>query len=62
MYSEFDKELSFIGFKSKLLKRNEEFQYEYRTDKYGFSSLRTIAHYYFKTPYFPDYWQYNFNF
>lgn len=59
MYSEFDKELSFQDFKSKILKRKEEFQYEYRTDKYGFSSLRTIAHYYFKTPYFPDYWRYH---
>lgn len=59
MYSEFDKELSFQDFKNKILKRKEEFQYEYRTDKYGFSSLRTIAHYYFKTPYFPDYWRYH---
>lgn len=57
MYSEFDKELSFEDFKGKILKRKDEFQYEYRTDKCGFSSLRTIAHYYFKTPYFPDHWR-----
>lgn len=43
MYSEFDKELSFQDFKSKILKRKEEFQYEYRTDKYGFSSLGSIS-------------------
>ncbi|WP_269236969.1 hypothetical protein [Flavobacterium flavigenum] len=61
MFSEFNKELSFEDFKNKLLKRKDEFQYEYRTDKYGFSSLRTIAHYYFKTPYFPDYWRNHIN-
>jgi hypothetical protein len=59
MFSEFDKELSFEDFKNKLLKRKDEFQYEYRTDRCGFSSLRTIAHYYFKTPYFPDYWRFH---
>lgn len=57
MFTDFNKELSFEDFKKKLLKRKDEFQYEYRSDICGFSSLRTIAHYYFKTPYFPDYWR-----
>ncbi|OWP85062.1 hypothetical protein BWK59_02160 [Flavobacterium davisii] len=60
MYSELNEELSFEGFKNNLLKRKDEFLYEYRTDKAGFASLRTIAHYYFKTAYFPDHWRGNF--
>ncbi|AYN04688.1 hypothetical protein [Flavobacterium sp. 140616W15] len=61
MFSDFNKELSYEDFKKKLLKRKDEFQYEYKTDKCGFSSLRTIAHYYYKTPYFPDYWRNHIN-
>jgi len=50
--------LSFKEFKEKISKRQNEFQYEYRTDKAGFSFLKNLAHWYFKTPYFPDKWRF----
>lgn len=50
-------ELDFQSLKEKLLKRKDEFQYKYRTDKAGYPFLRDLAHIYFKTPYFPDKWR-----
>jgi len=51
------KPLSFKDFKAKLGKRKSEFEYDYRTIKSGFKHLLPLAHYYFKTPYFPDKWR-----
>ncbi|MEH6680324.1 MAG: hypothetical protein V7724_07230 [Sediminicola sp.] len=50
-------ELCFKKFKAKLEMRKEEFIYEYRTDKAGYSFLKDLAHFYFQTPYFPDKWR-----
>ena len=50
-------ELDYPSFKEKLLKRKDEFQYEYRTDKAGYPFLRELAHIYFQTPFFPDKWR-----
>ncbi len=50
-------ELDFKSFKDNLKKRNDEFKYEYRTDKAGYPFLRDLAHIYFKTPFFPDKWR-----
>lgn len=50
-------DMSFPDFKSDYLKRIDEFEYDYRTDKAGYSFLRNLAHIYFQTPYFPDKWR-----
>lgn len=47
---------SFEDFKYKRL-ANKEFDYTYRTVEAGFSELVTLAHVYFKTPFFPNYWK-----
>jgi hypothetical protein len=49
---------SFEDFKKKRL-LNKEFDYSYRTVEAGFSELVTLAHVYFKTPFFPNYWKEN---
>lgn len=53
----FTEDLDFVSFKEKLLKRKDEFQYEYRTDKAGYFFLRDLAHIYYNTPFFPDKWR-----
>lgn len=60
LYKGFDKELSFEEFKETVFARKEEYTYDYRTDKAGFSFLRDLAHIYFRIPYFPDKWVYLF--
>lgn len=52
-----DGELNFDDFKTKIINRKKEFEYDYRTDKVGYSFLIDLAHFYFKTPYFPDKWR-----
>lgn len=54
---ELNAEINFNEFKEKLLKRKNEFEYEYRTDKAGYGFLRNLAHFHYKTPYFPDMWR-----
>jgi hypothetical protein len=49
--------LSFEDFKMNYEVRVEEFEYDYRTDKVGYSNLRALAHIYFRTPFFPDKWR-----
>lgn len=53
----FQSEMTFEEFKQEYQKRIDEFQYEYRTDKAGYSYLRNLAHIYFQIPYFPDKWR-----
>jgi hypothetical protein len=50
-------DLDYESFKEILSKRKDEFQYEYRTDKAGYSFLKDLAHIYFNTPFFPDKWR-----
>lgn len=57
LFSNLQEEMSFEDFKLDYKKRINEFQYEYRTDKAGYSFLRNLAHIYFQTPYFPDKWR-----
>lgn len=57
LYKDFNEKLSFEDFKKDVIKRKEEFNYEYRTDEAGFSFLKDLAHIYFKTPFFPDKWR-----
>lgn len=57
MFKDFDKELSFEDFKEIIRNRKDEFYYQYRTDKAGYSFLKDLAHIYFRTPYFPDKWR-----
>lgn len=49
--------MSFDEFKQNYRERIDEFQYEYRSDEAGFSSLRNLAHIHFKISYFPDMWR-----
>lgn len=49
--------LTFQEFGEKFEKCKDEFSYKYRTDKAGYGFIRQLAHYYFKTPYFPDEWR-----
>jgi hypothetical protein len=51
------KELSFSAFKEKILSSKDEFEYDYRTVKAGYSPMIDLAHIYFLTPYFPDTWK-----
>lgn len=53
-------DLDFVNFKKKVESRKCEFEYDYRTDKSGYSFLRDLAHLFYKTPYFPDKWRYLF--
>lgn len=48
---------SFDEFKADLIECKNEFRYEYRTDKVGYLFLRDLAHFHYKTPYFPDRWR-----
>jgi hypothetical protein len=57
LHKNFDEDLSFDEFKEMMLSQKDEFTYEYRTDKAGFSFLKDLAHIYFNTPYFPDKWK-----
>lgn len=50
-------DMTFEDFKREYQKRVDEFEYDYRTDKVGYSFLRNLAHIYFRTPYFPDKWR-----
>jgi hypothetical protein len=50
-------DIDFEKFKLDYQERINEFQYEYRTDKAGYSFLRNLAHIYFQIPYFPDKWR-----
>lgn len=52
-----DNDLNFEDFKKKINDRKNEFEYNYRTDNEGYPFLRSLAHYYFMTPYFPDKWR-----
>ena len=61
LHKELTKELSFEEFKETIITRKDEFTYEYRTDKAGFSFLKDLAHIYYKTPYFPNKWACLFN-
>lgn len=47
---------SFEEFKKKRL-AGSEFEYQYRTVEVGFPELITLAHVYFKTPFFPNFWK-----
>ena len=58
LHKHFNNKLSFEEFKEMLVARKDEFTYEYRTDKVGYSFLRELAHIYFRTPYFPDKWSF----
>ena len=57
LHKNFDENLSFEEFKEQVLLQKDEFIYEYRTDKAGYSFLKDLAHIYFRTPYFPDRWR-----
>lgn len=50
-------DMTFEDFKNEYQKRIKEFEYDYRTDKAGYSFLRNLAHIYFQIPYFPDKWR-----
>lgn len=50
-------DLNFIELREKMVKRKEEFIYEYRTDRAGYPFLKDLAHFYFGTPFFPDKWR-----
>ncbi len=50
-------QLSFKEFKNELIKLKDEFEYDYRCEKVGFGFINSIAHNYYKTPYFPDKWR-----
>lgn len=52
-----DEPLDFENFKKKIKLRKDEFEYHYRTDKSGYPFLRDLAHFFYKTPYFPDKWR-----
>ena len=41
----------------KKTKVKSEFDYDYITDKTKFSSIRMLAHIFFKTPFFPNEWR-----
>lgn len=50
-------DINFKEFRDKMLKRKNEFEYDYRTDNAGYGFLRELAHFHYKTPYFPDNWR-----
>lgn len=49
--------ISFEEYRNGLIKCKNEFDYDYRTDKSGYSFLKNLAHYFHSTPYFPDKWR-----
>ncbi|RYM35723.1 hypothetical protein ERX46_01645 [Brumimicrobium glaciale] len=49
--------ISFVEFKKNLIDCKDEFSYKYRTDSSGYELIRDLAHFTFKTPYFPDKWR-----
>ncbi len=49
--------IDFSEFKEKIMNRADEFDYQYRTDKAGYSFLKDLAHIFFQTPFFPDKWR-----
>lgn len=51
--------LSFEEFKEDLYNRKNEFKYTYRTDAAGYPMLKSLAHVYFQTPFFPDFWRWH---
>lgn len=53
-----DEKLNFDEFKTSFFNNTKEFEYEYRTDKAGFSYLRNLAHIFNEIPYFPDKWRF----
>lgn len=57
LYLNLQDDMTFDEFKRDYQKRIDEFKYEYRTDKAGYSFLRNLAHIYFQTPNFPDNWR-----
>lgn len=57
MTKNFKDDFKFEDYKEYVLSLKNEFTYEYRTDKAGYSFLRDLAHIYNKTPYFPDKWR-----
>jgi hypothetical protein len=57
MTKNFKDELDFEDYKKLVLSLKNEFTYEYRTDKAGYSFLKDLAHIYNRTPYFPDKWR-----
>ena len=57
LFINFHDDMSFEDFKNDYQKRIDEFEYDYRTDKAGYSFLRNLAHVYFQIPYFPDKWR-----
>lgn len=57
LYSDIREKISFDEFKERLQICKNEFTYDYRTDKVGFGLLRSLSHFQFKTPYFPDKWR-----
>ena len=57
LHKNFGEDLSFEEFKEQIVLQKDEFTYEYRTDKAGYSCLKDLAHIYFRTPYFPDRWR-----
>lgn len=54
---DFDKDVSFSDFKSKILNKKHEFEYDYRSEKAGYPFLLDLAHIYFQTPFFPNKWR-----
>ncbi len=48
---------SFEEFAKSLIECKNEFTYDYRTDRSGYRVLKDLAHFHFKTPYFPDRWR-----
>lgn len=58
LFYERREKITFEAFKEEIIKCKNEFTYQYRSDKAGFGILRDLAHFHFKTPYFPDKWRY----
>lgn len=57
LHDERREKISFEVFKQQLIKCKNEFNYRYRSDIAGFGIIRDLAHFHFKTPYFPDKWR-----
>ncbi|MFV8351849.1 hypothetical protein [Flavobacterium sp. XS2P14] len=50
----FDKNLNFEEVKIKIVYKETEFEYNYRSYQAGYPFLKDLAHNYFKAPFFPD--------
>lgn len=57
LFDERREKITFEVFKNDLIECKNEFTYQYRSDKAGYEILRDLAHFHFKTPYFPDRWR-----